>query len=135
MPISMYRNPKQPYTGIPGSNLLFDFENLVPVSWTVNQNNLVLPTPPDSGWRVNLPSGDVDLTGLDSTGIADNTFVLLYNASSNTLKIIHNSGSSLAGNRILCPDFVDHDVPMFGALHLRRDGIAGFWHLVIGVKN
>lgn len=108
---------------------VFDFSCLTAVSWSSDQDNLAIS---GCGWRVSLPSGDVDLSGI--AGGTDGMIVLLFNASTNKVKIKHED-SGTAINSLLTVDENDFDLNAWGSVYIRYDGMLSRWHLLSAAKN
>lgn len=122
-------------TGVGGSGAYcYDYDNLTPVSWSVNQNNIAQPVPPSTGFRVLLPSGDVDLTGIIAP-ISGCAVFLFFNVSSFTVTVRHNSGLSSVGNRFICPDLTDYTIHAGSSMYIRYDYGLAAWHLIDGSKS
>ena len=67
------------------------------------------------------------VTGLDASGLP---IVAIMNVGAATITLAHNSSSSLAANRILCPNNVAYDIAAGAAAQLVRDTVSSRWRVV-----
>ena len=103
----------------------FDYQNLVLVTFSAHVEGVAKPT--GSGWRITSLGGNQELRTL--TGGVDNDIYLLFNVSTDDLKIKHETGSPLLG-RFSTPDGVNFHLKPFTSVYIRYDGTLGRWHLI-----
>lgn len=72
-------------------------------------------------------SSAVDVTGLDSTSLPR---PMIMNVGSFTIKLKHESSSSTAANRFVCPGNVDYNVVAGATVELARDTVSSRWRVV-----
>ena len=118
-----------PVIGASG-NLAYDFANLEPVTWLVDQHNVAHPPPTKTGWRISATS-NIDFTGVVSA--PDNSFFLVFNASDRDIKFKFNDTDSLEGNQFF--PFTGSDITLgkYASVYIRYDvalDVGGCWTLV-----
>ena len=104
----------------------YDFNNLTPVAWIVNQNNVPLSS--GGGYRVNATT-DIDVTGFAAG--ADDHRMLLFNSSTvnKNVKLKHNNTNSAVGNRILGTGQSDLTILPYMSVMIRYDATLAAWHI------
>ena len=113
-----------PVSGASG-NLAADYSGLQSITWSVNQNNIALPT--GTGFRI-TPTTNIDWTGM--VAAANNTFYLIYNAGTSNIKFKFNNANSAVGNRFF--PFTGSDITLgdYASVYIRYDSTLPGWHLV-----
>jgi hypothetical protein len=102
---------------------------VTPAQITANTNDYA-PASFAAAYLLRLSSDAArDVTGI--AGGAQGRIVLLSNQGSFTITLKHNSGSSTAGNRFLCPGAVDFALTTFMTRAIYYDSTAAAW-LVMG---
>lgn len=71
-----------------------------------------------------------NISGFDATGVNNGQVINLVNTSSaNTITLLHNSGLSVALNRLQLPSSVNLVIPPLGGVQLVRT-FSGFWQVI-----
>ena len=73
------------------------------------------------------PNGAYDLTGI--AGGANGRIVCFHNVSGYIQTVKHSSGSSTAGNQVICPNFLDYLLMPNGVVYMRYDPTTAFWRI------
>lgn len=70
------------------------------------------------------------ISGFDATGVNNGQVINLVNTSNaNSITLVHNSGLSLAANRLQLPNSVNLVIPPLGGVQLVRT-FSGFWQVI-----
>lgn len=117
-------------TGLLEHNSGFALSGIVsPAQITANQNDYAPTDFATASWLRLSSDAARDITGF--AGGAQGRLIALSNQGSFTITLKHNSGSSTAGNRILCPGAVDFALTTFQTRWIYYDATAAAW-VVIG---
>lgn len=103
------------------------------LSFSSNQNDLTLTgltaAPYYEVYRLN-PTADIDVTGINATGVIDGQRLTLLNiSSSNKIKIKNEDTNSTAANRFICENLADEDLRKGGAVTLIYDATSSRWRI------
>lgn len=79
-------------------------------------------------------SGVIVINGISSAGREDGSTLRVYHEDSSveTLRLVPESGSSTAANRILTPDSQNYDITSRSGIELFYDTTAGRWRVLVG---
>lgn len=107
---------------------IIDQSVLSPANLTASQNNWAPGATGVRNIRLSANAG-LSITGL-SAGQTTGRLIRLFNIGSNAITIAHESGSSSAANRFLCPGSSNFSLAANAAVDLWYDGASSRWRLV-----
>ena len=103
-------------------------------------NDFVIPQLPESNnvYFVNTSGGNIHISGIDASGIANGQEITFYNVTLNDVTLLNNSPLSLPENRIVAGvGLLTNDVPMQinDSCTLWRDGFFNRWRVKVAPKD
>jgi hypothetical protein len=120
-----FANPMTLAWSNPNAEVIYGVDNTT--AWGGNQDNVTVPSE-KAIMRISSTL-DVNLSGLNATGIANGRIIVLVNVGANDITIKHNN-SSTAGNEFKLPGGADIVLAPDGSVTLMYDTTSAVWRVL-----
>jgi hypothetical protein len=120
-----FANPMTLAWSNPNAEVIYGVDNTT--AWGGNQDNVTVPSE-KAIMRISSTL-DVNLSGLNATGIANGRIIVLVNVGANDITIKHNN-SSTAGNEFKLPGGADIVLAPDGSATLMYDTTSAVWRVL-----
>jgi hypothetical protein len=120
-----YANPMTLAWSNPNAEVVYGVDNTA--AWTGAQDNITVPA--DKAVMRVTATADLNLSGLDATGIANGRIIVLVNVGSNDITIKHNN-SSTAANSFKLPGGADITLAPDGSVTVMYDTTSAKWRVL-----